>query len=106
MTSTNMLRHMVLCKFTDDASALQCAEIVADFAVLPAKIACIRHFEAGINNSPEGLSQGYTHCFRLDFDDEVARDAYLIDPAHLAFVERLKPWLAQVLVVDYWGVAA
>ena len=105
MQPTSTLRHLVLCRFIDGTAAEQCARIVEDFASLPLKIAGIRHFESGLNNSPEGLNQGYTHCFRLDFDDEAARDAYLIAPAHLAFVERLKPWLAAVLVFDYWGSA-
>ena len=29
------------------------------------------------------------------------RDEYLVDPVHLAFVERFKPTLEKILVVDY-----
>lgn len=101
MNQTNGLRHIVLCAFRADISSEQHALLVREFAALKDAIAGVRHFEHGINSSPEGLSDGYTDCFTLVMDDAGARDAYLIDPVHLRFVELLKPWLAKVLVVDY-----
>lgn len=46
-------------------------------------------FAAGPNQSPEGLSRGYTHAFSVDFTSEAARDAYLVHPAHQAAGARL-----------------
>jgi hypothetical protein len=37
----------------------------------------------------------------VTFVDAAARDAYQPNEQHQAFVERLKPCLADVLVVDY-----
>lgn len=96
------LRHLVLCAYKDGTTAQQQATIAAGFAGLKPLIAQVRHVEGGENVSPENLNQGYTHCFRLDFVDAAGRDVYLTHPDHLAFVEILKPHLAQILVLDYW----
>jgi hypothetical protein len=95
------IRHVVLLKFKDDATKDQVKAVEDAFAGLEAKIPQIRDFEWGTDISPEGLQQGFTHCFFVTFDDEKARDAYLPHPAHKAFVEVLKPVLDKVLVVDY-----
>jgi hypothetical protein len=96
-----MIRHFVLLKFTQEATAERRETLCAGFAALASRITEIRSLEWGLNASPEGLDKGFTHCFQLTFDDEAARDTYLPHPAHLAFVHELKPWLADVLVVDY-----
>jgi len=95
------VRHLVLLRFHDDTPATDRADIEAAFAALPAQIAGISAFEWGTDVSPEGLSKGFTHAFVLSFHDEAARNAYLSHPAHRAFVEMLKPHLADVLVLDY-----
>ncbi len=95
------LRHLVLLRFSDHVSAEKRAELEAAFCRLPEKIAEVQSLEWGTNVSPEGLSKGFTHCFSLSFAGERERDAYLPHPAHLAFVESLKPCLADVLVIDY-----
>jgi len=97
------LRHVVLFKFKDDATKEQIQEIVAGFAALPKKIDGISGFEWGTNNSPEGLAQGFTHCFVVTFKDAKSRDAYLPHPAHKDFVGLLMPRLDKVLVVDYFA---
>ncbi|MFM9433415.1 hypothetical protein ACFDR9_000452 [Janthinobacterium sp. CG_23.3] len=101
MNQTEGLRHIVLCAFRDDATEQQVALLRREFALLKEYIPQVRHFECGVNVSPEGLADGFTDCFTLTFADAAGRDAYLIDPAHLRFVELLKPSLAKVLVVDY-----
>ncbi|HAT31357.1 MAG TPA: stress responsive protein [Janthinobacterium sp.] len=105
MNDLHGLRHIVLCAFRDDTSEQQRESLVREFALLKEYIAVVRHFEYGINSSPEGLADGFTHCFTVHFDGAPERDAYLIDPAHLRFVELLKPSLAKVLVVDYAPLA-
>lgn len=96
-----MIRHLVLLKFSEEATPERRAELAAAFTSLASQIPQIRSLEWGLDASPEGLGKGFTHCFLVTFDDEAARDAYLPHPAHLAFVSELKPWLADVLVVDY-----
>ncbi|MFN9917096.1 MAG: Dabb family protein, partial [Pirellulaceae bacterium] len=73
------------------------------FRALPAKIPAVADFEYGENNSPEGLANGFTHCFLLSFYSESDRDGYLVHPAHQAFVDILKPHLDKVQVLDYWA---
>lgn len=96
-----MIRHLVLLRFTEAADAAKRSELAADFASLQAQIDVIRALEWGVNVSPEGLDKGFTHGFVVSFASAADRDAYLPHPAHQAFVERLKPWLADVLVLDY-----
>lgn len=96
-----MIRHVVLFKFKDGTIEADVKKIADAFAKLPDQIPEIADFEWGTDNSPEGLAQGFTHCFLVTFKDAKARDAYLPHPAHKAFVEILKPHLDKVLVVDY-----
>ncbi|MEO6284572.1 MAG: Dabb family protein [Dyadobacter sp.] len=101
-TSKKMLRHVVLFKFKDSATPAQIKEVEDAFKKVPTKIKEVKGFEWGINNSPEGLSQGFTHAFFVSFDSEAAREIYLPHPDHKAFVKVLEPHLDKVLVIDYW----
>jgi quinol monooxygenase YgiN len=101
--SEKVLRHVVLFKFKDGTKPEDVKKIVDAFAALPKQIDTIVDFEWGTDNSPEGLSQGFTHCFLVTFRTAEARDAYLPHPAHKKFVEILKPYLDKPLVVDYWA---
>jgi hypothetical protein len=88
-------------KFTEAASSTVVQDLSEAFAALPFHISGISSFEAGQNISPEGLNKGFTHAYVVTFLDIAARDTYLPHVQHQAFVERLKPYLADVLVVDY-----
>lgn len=98
-----MLRHVVLFKFKDSSTPADIENILKEFSALPKKIPQIVSFEWGTNNSPEGLADGFTHCFFISFASEKDRDAYLPHEAHSAFVDIVKPHLDKVLVVDYWA---
>lgn len=98
-----LLRHVVLFKFKDTSSAADIKKVEDAFRALPAQIKQIKSFEWGMNNSPENLNQGFTHCFFVSFISEKDRGIYLPHPAHQAFVEVLKPHLDKVLVIDYWA---
>ena len=76
-------------------------ELSQAFGLLKSFILGITSFETGQNVSPEGLNHGFTHAFVITFDDISSLDAYLPHPKHLEFVERLKPNVADVLVLDY-----
>lgn len=97
------LRHVVLFKFKESATPADIAKVEDAFAALPGKIPQIKDYEWGINNSPEGLDKGFTHCFFLTFDSEEDRAIYLPHPDHKAFGGVLGPFLEDVLVLDYWN---
>lgn len=99
------LRHIVLFKFKESSTAADVARIVAAFRELPSKIDAIQAFEWGTDISPEGKSQGFTHCFVVTFATEAARDAYLPHPAHQDFVSLVGPHVDKVCVVDFWSEA-
>ena len=97
------LRHVVLFKFKESATPEDIAKVEDAFTALPGKIPQIKDYEWGINNSPEGLDKGFTHCFFLTFDSEEDRAIYLPHPDHKAFGGVLGPFLEDVLVLDYWN---
>ncbi|WP_235908474.1 Dabb family protein [Roseiconus nitratireducens] len=98
-----LLRHAVFFSFKDSASEADVQEVVDVFAALPSKIDSIIDFQYGTNNSPEGLDDGFTHCFLLTFADEAGRKEYLPHAAHKAFGDVLRPHMKDVFVLDYWG---
>ncbi len=102
-TKNKDLRHVVMFQFNADASEGDIQKVVDAFRELPSKIPQISGFEYGVNNSPEGLDKGFTHCFLVSFKSEEDRAAYLPHKAHMAFVEVLKPHIKEVMVIDYWA---
>jgi hypothetical protein len=96
-----MLRHVVMFRFKTDTAPASIREIEAAAAALEHKIAAIEALEWGIDCSPEGKAQGFTHCFLLTFADAAGRDTYLPHPDHKAFSALLRPHVDQVLVIDY-----
>jgi len=99
--SRGVVRHVVLLKFKETASADQVKSIEEKFRALKSRIPQIQDLEWGTNVSPENHAQGFTHCFFLTFRDAAARDAYLPHPAHKEFGAQLGPVLDKVCVVDY-----
>ena len=95
------LRHVVAFKFKSDASEEQVHSLIKAFGDLKNNIPEIQSFEWGVNNSPEGLERGLTHCFTLTFKNEEDRDTYLPHPAHQAFVETHGKIVEDVFVIDY-----
>lgn len=100
-SSSGSYRHVVLFKFKDEATAEQVKEIEVAFAQLPKQIAAITDYEWGTNVSPEGLDDGFTHCFFVSFANKEGLEIYIPHEAHQAFVSKLKPILDKVCVVDY-----
>ena len=101
--SGRLLRHVVMFKFKDTSSQTDIKKVENAFRALSGKLPLIKAFEWGINNSPENLNQGLTHCFLVTFSSEKDRETYLVHPDHQAFVEVLKPHLDKVTVIDYWA---
>lgn len=98
----NVYRHVVLFKFKDTASTETVAAIEDAFRAFCATLPFVTDFEWGLNSSPEGLDEGFTHCFIVTFANSAGRDAYLPHPAHQAFISRwLDPNLEKACVVDF-----
>ena len=95
------IRHVVHFKFKKEAAPEQVKKITEAFAALKGKISEVESLEWGTDVSPEGLGKGFTHCWIVSFKDTKGRDAYLVHPAHKAFVELLMPSLDEALVVDF-----
>ena len=76
-----MLRHVVLFSFKATAGRASVAEVEAAFTRLPEQIDLIRAYEWGTNVSPEGIDQGFTHCFLLTFASAADRDSLSFRPA-------------------------
>ena len=106
MSGGEKLRHVVMFGFKAGTTEAEIGEIVRRFAELSDLVPGIEAFEWGVNNSPEGKSQGRTHCFLLTFGSEAARDAYLPHPDHRAFSAFARQWIEHVTVIDYWAVGA
>ena len=101
-TQQSQLRHVVMFGWKDGTDTAYINKIVAAFKDLKSKIPLIKSFEWGTNSSPEGLNNGLTHCFVATFSSDADRDAYLVHPAHKAFVSLLKPAPDKITVLDYW----
>jgi hypothetical protein len=102
--SDKVLRHAVFFSFKEESSEADIKGVADAFAALPSKIDSISDFQWGTNNSPEGLDDGFTHCFLLTFKDAAGRDAYIPHPAHSGeFADVLRPHMKDVFVIDYWG---
>ena len=97
------VRHVVVFKYTPEATEAQIAAITDAFRALKDEIPGIVSFEHGVNNSPEGKNQGFTHVYLMTFENVAARDAYLPHPEHEKFGTFLRSHgiLEDVFVVDY-----
>ena len=95
------IRHVVHFKFKADADKAQVAKVIEEFAALKAKIPVVEALEYGTNVSSEKHDKGFTHCWIATFKNAADRDAYLVHPAHKAFVTLLGPVLDDALVIDF-----
>ena len=60
-------RHVVLFKFKPGIPEETVRGIEAAFRALSTEVPFVAGFEWGRNSSPEGLDQGFTHCFIVTF---------------------------------------
>lgn len=97
------VRHVVVFKYTPEATPAQIQQITDAFRALKSTIPGIVGFEDGINDSPEGKNQGFTHVYVMTFENAAARDAYLPHPEHQKFGKLLRSSgiFVDAFVVDY-----
>ncbi|KAF2432139.1 hypothetical protein EJ08DRAFT_586292 [Tothia fuscella] len=101
--------HMIIFQFKADASdkAIQglCDHMLelSEKCIHPTtKKPYIRLSDGGKNNSPEGLTGGFTHGFVMWFLTPEDRDYYVHkDPAHREFVKAASKVVEDVRVVDF-----
>lgn len=101
-----MIVHYSFFAWRSELSPATLAALRDDFAALAQVIPEIRDFRWVINNSTEGLNQGFGEGVRIEFHDASARQRYLEHPAHVSFaadrvIPALRDGLNSVLVFDY-----
>jgi hypothetical protein len=96
-----MIRHILLIKFKSSIEPFHIENIKSLFESMPEKIEGVISVEWGINDSPEGLNNGFTHAVVMTFVDEAARQFYLPHPEHEALKQVFVPLLDGIVVFDY-----
>ena len=78
-----MIRHLVTLKFAESTSDAERQAIMEQLAALQPRIEGFLDFQVRRNVSPETpVVRGFLDMFWVDFADEAARDAYLVDSEH------------------------
>lgn len=95
------VKHIVVLRFKQGTTESQIEGVFDQLLDISESIPGIEDYVAGPNNSPEGLSQGFTHALIMTFTDAAARDGYLSHPEHVKFTEGALPLVESVAVVDF-----
>ena len=97
-----MIEHIVLLKLKPYTTDQQLQDLIDALMGMKAQISGIVDITAGINNSLEGKSHGFSYGFIVRFVDQAARDNYLPHPKHIEVAtQSLRPLVDDVLVLDY-----
>ena len=97
-----MIEHIVLLKLKPYTTDQQLQDLTDALMGMKQQISGIVDITAGINNSPEGKSHGFSYGFIVRFVDQVARDNYLPHPKHIEVAtQSLRSLVDDVLVFDY-----
>ncbi|KAK3301704.1 stress responsive A/B barrel domain-containing protein [Chaetomium strumarium] len=106
---TRTVTHLVMFQFKRDADQaavdVVCAKMLSlkDNCLAPnSNYPYIKRIQGGKDNSQEGLQNGLTHAFVVEFTNANDRNYYVEqDPAHQAFKKELEPLVEKVVVVDF-----
>jgi hypothetical protein len=95
-----MVEHIVLFRWTDEASQEAIDTAVAELRKLKGKIPGIVDLSCGANFSDR--AKGYTHGLVVRFTDQSALEAYGPHPEHQRVVQNfINPIRADILALDY-----
>ncbi|KAF2204255.1 hypothetical protein GQ43DRAFT_365022 [Delitschia confertaspora ATCC 74209] len=104
-----LVTHVVLFQFKNGVNPTGIKSINAQMLAL--KKTCkhpvtgkqyIKYISGGLDNSKEGLQNGMTHAFVLQFENTEDRDYYVDeDPAHAAFKKQAAAILEKSQVIDF-----
>ena len=95
------LKHIAIVKFKPGARDKQITGFFEAIRCLRELVPGILDYSWGVNNSTEGLSQGFTHAFVMTFKDAATRETYLHHPAHEKAKNGILPFVEAVVVMDY-----
>ena len=95
------VKHIAFFQFKPICTPEDIADVWRIIEDLPRKIPGVLDLTWGVNNSTEGLSEGFTHSFVMLFESAAARDAYLPHPIHQEAVRQVVPRLERVVVCDH-----
>ena len=95
-----MIRHVVMFKWTDSATAEQKLRVAAELSALAPTVPSIRSYVFGAD---AGLASGnFDFSVTADFDDEAGYIAYRDDPGHQEVIAKaVKPIVAQRAAVQF-----
>ncbi|OAT10283.1 hypothetical protein BDBG_17342 [Blastomyces gilchristii SLH14081] len=94
------ITHIVCFQFKAGVSAEVINEIIVSILLIKSPTSKLQW--AAIDNSPEGLQNGFTHAFITQFETAKDRDYYTKnDPAHLVFISGLQAVVEKVQVMDF-----
>lgn len=96
-----MIRHVLFISFKPEVSESQILSVFKSFESMPAKIDGVVSVEWGLNNSPEHINRGFTHCVFMTFADERGRENYLPHAQHELLKAQLDPLLENIIILDY-----
>ena len=95
-----MIKHIVLFRFTDDATDQQRRSMLAELAAFPARFPAMRSWTMGENRSSR--DDRYSHGFVVEFETEQELVEYLATEEHERFVrERFRPIIQERAIVSY-----
>jgi hypothetical protein len=95
-----MVEHILLMRWTDEASKETIDNALAELRALKNKIAGIVDLSCGANFSER--AKGYTHGLIIRFADRAALEAYFPHPEHQRVVQNfIDPIRADTLILDY-----
>lgn len=72
-----MIRHVVLLQISGTANRTEVSKTLAAIEEKALATPGMVAFTGGENQKGNGLNQGFTHCYTIDFVDAHARDTYL-----------------------------
>jgi hypothetical protein len=95
-----MVEHIVLFRWTEEASQEAMDSAVAELRGLKGKIAGIVDLSCGANFSD--WAKGYTHGLVVRLTDRAALEAYGLHPEHQCVLQNfINPIRADILALDY-----
>jgi hypothetical protein len=95
-----MIEHIVLFRWTENASPAAIHLAVTELRGLKAKIPGIMELSCGTNFSDR--ARGYTHGLVVRFQDRAGLDAYGPHPEHQRVVQKfIIPISSEILSLDY-----
>lgn len=95
-----MVRHFGVFEFHPHVTPDEIDESFAVMKQMVGRIDGLLSMEHGLYNGNEGLNDGFTHGFLMNFISEEARDNYLPHPVHEEVKTVVVPRLKRLVVFD------